>query len=131
MAVSSAVLNLLQQGGSNFSAGEVAQLADVNRAPVHRRWPTRADLIQEALKEHSSKIKIPDTGSFEGDIRQLSRELRKFLSDPVELGLNAAMATFSDPEFNRWIIDYWLRFTRNSTPGAAARRSTTADPQVD
>lgn len=108
-AVTRAVLQLLSEGKTELPAAELAQRAGVNRSTIHRRWPTRLDLVRDALSVHTSQIQVPDSGSWRRDAELLFQALTDFCADPVEMGLNAAMATAADPEFNRWIIDHWTQ----------------------
>lgn len=108
-AVASAALALLRRGQIELSPALVAEEAGVGRSTVHRRWPTRAHLLREAHELHTANLRVPDTGSFESDIRQLARRLARFFSNPTEIALSSAMAAHTDPEFNDWQIEYWER----------------------
>lgn len=106
-AVAEAVLQLLTEGARDFGVAEVALRAGVHRSTVHRRWPTRADLIAEALTLHTSRLHIPDTGSFEKDMRELTAALAAFFAGPVELAMNSAMASANDPQLSEAITGHW------------------------
>jgi AcrR family transcriptional regulator len=59
-------------GYSAFSTLRVAQRAGVHRTTVHRRWPSHADLITDALLEDASTaVAIPDTGEIRSDLELL------------------------------------------------------------
>lgn len=106
-AVARAVLELLRSGDTELRASDVAELADVGRSTIYRRWPTRADLLREAQSEHTRRLRIPDTGSFDEDIERLARTLARFFSDPTEIAMSVAMANHADPAFTDWQVDYW------------------------
>ena len=106
-AVANAVLALLRRGETELPPALVAQAAGVSRSTVYRRWPTRGDLLREAVAEHTRHLGVPDTGSFAGDIRRLALVLASFFSDPTEIAMSVAMATHTDPEFDRWQVEYW------------------------
>jgi len=108
-AVATAALALLSRGETQLSPALVAEEAGVSRSTVHRRWPTRADLLREAHDLHTRALTVPDTGSLERDLRQLARSLARFFSDPVEIAMSSAMAAHADPAFNAWVLDYWQR----------------------
>jgi AcrR family transcriptional regulator len=107
-AVAQAVLDLFADGESGLNMSEIAARAGVHRSTLHRRWPTRAALIEEALTLHTSRIEIPDTGSFADDIVALARSLAGFFSDPVEVALNAALAIHADRQVDAAQIAYWI-----------------------
>jgi AcrR family transcriptional regulator len=106
-AVAEACLALLARGRIDLNPALVSEEAGVGRSTVHRRWPTRADLLREAHELHTRNLRVPNTGAFATDILQLARRLARFLSDPTEIAINSAMAAHSDPGFNDWQLDYW------------------------
>jgi AcrR family transcriptional regulator len=105
--VAEAVLDLFRAGRSDFSVAEVADRAGVHRSTVYRRWPTPADLVREALTLHTQDLHVPDTGSWEGDVAALARRLAKFFANPVEVSMNAALASGTSPEIDAVMIDHW------------------------
>jgi AcrR family transcriptional regulator len=107
-AVAEAVLDLLTEGAVDFGAADVALRAGVHRSTVHRRWPTRTELIAEALTLHTSRLHIPDTGSFEKDMHELAAALAAFFAGPVELAMNSAMASANDPQLSEIITGHWM-----------------------
>jgi AcrR family transcriptional regulator len=49
---------------------EVARVAGVNKTTVYRRWPTKMQLVTDALRlEHERRSVTPDTGSVREDLR--------------------------------------------------------------
>lgn len=53
---------------------EVAARAGVNKTTVYRRWPTKAELVADAIRARSQEnVPVPDTGSLDGDLRRLAR----------------------------------------------------------
>lgn len=108
-AVVSSVLELLAEGKVGLPVAELAQRAGVNRSTIHRRWPSRLELVRDALSVHTNQLAVPDTGRWPQDAELLVKEMLDFCVDPVEIGLNAAMASGADPELNQWVIDHWAR----------------------
>ena len=108
-AVAQAVLDRFAEGDSQLNVSEIAARAGVHRSTLHRRWPTRSALLDEALTLHTSQIEIPDTGSFADDIVVLARSLADFFSDPVEVALNVAIATHTDPQIDADHVAYWIK----------------------
>ncbi|MEO1059896.1 MAG: TetR/AcrR family transcriptional regulator [Actinomycetota bacterium] len=74
-AVLSATAELLDEVGyERLSIEEVASRAGVHKTTVYRRWPTKPELVVDAVQVHSeTNVPIPDTGTLEGDLRLLTR----------------------------------------------------------
>jgi AcrR family transcriptional regulator len=106
-SVARAVLDLFAAGELDFGVADVADRARVHRSTVYRRWPTRSALIAEALTEHTSRLVVPDTGTWAGDVRALAVELAAFFSDPVEVAMNAALAAATDLEITSVVLAHW------------------------
>ncbi len=52
---------------------EVAARADVHRTTVYRRWPTKPELVADALGLHTDeRVPIPDSGSLRADLGALA-----------------------------------------------------------
>ena len=105
--VAQATLDLLGEGRADFGPAEVATRARVSRATLHRGWPTRADLVREALTEHTRRLDPPDTGSWEGDLRALVAQLAAFFADPVEVSQNAIMASGRHPDYDALVFEHY------------------------
>jgi AcrR family transcriptional regulator len=104
--VGQACLALLSDGQTDFGPADVALRSGVSRATVYRWWPTKADLLREAIAMHTGRrLDPPDTGSWRGDLRALARKLAAFFSDPVELALDAIMASGSAPDFDALVLE--------------------------
>ena len=114
-AVAAAALALLRRGRIDLSPALVAEEAGVSRSTVHRRWPTRSDLLREAMALHTRKLRIPDTGALDSDIRTLARRLARFFSDPTEVARNVAMTAHTDPDFNAWQVEYFDGYASDVT----------------
>ncbi|MCU4186727.1 TetR/AcrR family transcriptional regulator [Acidiferrimicrobium sp. IK] len=106
-AVADAVLELFRERQFSFGVTEVADRAGVHRATVYRRWPTRGDLIAEALSSFFRGISIPDTGSWPRDVHALASALARFFNDPVEIGVITSLITDADPLAAEVIRRHW------------------------
>lgn len=106
-AVAQAVLDLLAERVVDFGPSEVAARADLNRKTIYRWWPTFADLVREGLSAHSSTVEVPDTGSWERDIRELAHRLATFFASPVEVATNAIIAARGTPELSALIFEHF------------------------
>jgi len=64
-----ATVELLTESGlGGFSVDEVARRSGVAKTTIYRHWPTRSALVIDACSQLSTEQRVPDTGSFEGDI---------------------------------------------------------------
>lgn len=111
-AVAESVLSELSEGNFSFSVSQIADKAGINRSTVYRRWPNRATLLHEGLLLNTSNLKAPDYGDWEKDLRALAKELAKFTSNPIEVAINRALASSSDPELVALIVEYWTPLAR-------------------
>ena len=106
--VAQARLDLLGEGDAGFRPVEVARRAGVSRATLHRWWPTKADLLREALTLHTRDLAVPlDTGSWAGDVRALAQRLAAFFVDPVEVTQNALMASGEHPDYTAAVLGHY------------------------
>lgn len=72
---------LLYEGGlGGVSVDEVSRRSGVAKTTIYRHWPTRSDLVLDACAQMSASHAVPDTGSFEGDIRTLLTEIAEMLA---------------------------------------------------
>ncbi|WP_084262882.1 TetR-like C-terminal domain-containing protein [Actinomadura formosensis] len=106
-AVAQAVLDLLAERVVDFGPSEVAARADLNRKTIYRWWPTFADLVREGLNAHSRGVEVPDTGSWEQDLRELAHRLALFFASPVEVSTNAIIASRRTPELSALIFEHF------------------------
>jgi AcrR family transcriptional regulator len=52
---------------------EIASRAGVDKTTVYRRWPSKLELIADALDLHSEQqVPVPDTGTLAGDLTALA-----------------------------------------------------------
>ncbi|MEZ4331873.1 MAG: TetR/AcrR family transcriptional regulator C-terminal ligand-binding domain-containing protein [Myxococcota bacterium] len=106
-AVARACLALLVEGDLELAPATVAERSGVSRKTIYRWWPTRTELLHDALGFHTRRLEPPDTGSWAGDVRALVEQLAAFLSDPIERAQNAILASGRDPDFNRLMLDHY------------------------
>ncbi|MCW2575853.1 MAG: Transcriptional regulator, TetR family [Modestobacter sp.] len=84
-AIRAAILQVLAESGyTGLTMDAVAAAAGVGKATIYRRWRTKSDLVADAIAELSQmSIEAPDTGSLEGDLRELLRWLVGALNGPL------------------------------------------------
>ncbi|NEK59223.1 TetR/AcrR family transcriptional regulator [Geodermatophilus sabuli] len=71
--IRAAILRLLAEVGyGGLTMDAVAAEAGVGKATIYRRWRTKQDLVVDTISELNQAIaEPPDTGSVEGDLRQI------------------------------------------------------------
>ena len=84
-AIRSAILAVLAESGyAGLTMDAVAASAGVGKATIYRRWRTKSDLVADAVAELSEmSMPVPDTGSLEGDLRELLRGLVAAVNGPL------------------------------------------------
>lgn len=76
-AVLDAAVELLAEASyEELSMENIATRAGVHKTTVYRRWPTKADLVADAIRARSqAAVPLPDTGSLHGDLRAFARAI--------------------------------------------------------
>ena len=71
------VVELLDEVGyDKMSVEDVATRAGVHKTTIYRRWPTKAELVADAAREHSAQaVPIPNTGTLAADLQALARQV--------------------------------------------------------
>lgn len=67
-----AVIDLItEKGMSAVTIDAVAARAEVSRAAIYRRWPTKHDLLVAAAETRVGEQDVPDRGSFRAELAML------------------------------------------------------------
>jgi AcrR family transcriptional regulator len=90
------VKELAQHGLDGLSVPRIAEMAEVNKTTIYRRWPTREELVAAALEGalHEISRDVSDTGSLAGDLRSMIRAVQRHVESPG--GRALAHAAMSD-----------------------------------
>jgi AcrR family transcriptional regulator len=102
-----ATVELLGTSGyAALSVDAIAKRAATSKPAIYRRWPSKAHLVHEAVFPISEATELPDTGSLDGDVREMVRRSTGVLTTPAARaalpGLLAEMAT--DPTLHAKLI---------------------------
>ena len=89
---------LVTEGPAGLSFEAVARRAGAGKPTLYRRWPTRAALILAVHGRQKPWLTDVDTGSLEGDLDYLFRELWRFWSDTP--GGNAVRCVIAEAQAN-------------------------------
>ncbi|WP_432003431.1 TetR/AcrR family transcriptional regulator [Streptomyces sioyaensis] len=86
-------------GWSGLTMDLVSRRANVGKAALYRRWPSKEKLIVAALASQHSRLETPDTGSLRGDLLASTQVLRETFFGPLGLvRLRAAVEAKIYPE---------------------------------
>jgi AcrR family transcriptional regulator len=67
---------LAEEGYEALNVETVARRAGVHKTTVYRRWPTKAELVANAMRARSNeRVEVPDTGTLAGDLQVLARAI--------------------------------------------------------
>lgn len=87
-----AVALFIEDGFEGMSVEAVAARAGVGKATIYRRWPSKGDLVIDAIAQLFAEPSAPDTGSVRDDLVQMGRELHVLMSSSATGGVFPRMA---------------------------------------
>jgi AcrR family transcriptional regulator len=129
---------LLEEGFTRMSIEAVAARAGVGKATIYRRWPSKADLVVEAVARVKDQDLVEaDTGSVRADLLHLARQAfrPRESSEVTELMLRLASARARHPElqeaFLRHIIEPRRQIVVNVLRRGVERGEIRADIDID
>lgn len=95
-----AVQELARVGYRAFRIEEVALRAGVNKTTIYRRWPTKGELVREALAcAAREKMVMPETGALRSDLMMMGRTMvERIASAEGTSVIRMLVAEGSDPE---------------------------------
>lgn len=98
-----AVEALAEVGYDQLTMDMVARRAHAGKGALYRRWPSKADLVIDAVKVGSARLEVPDTGSLVGDLQLLAAAAAEVTGNHQRFLLMAGLATAAsrDPELAR------------------------------
>jgi AcrR family transcriptional regulator len=107
-AVLDATVELLGETGyASLSVDAIARRAGTSKPAIYRRWPGKAHVVHEAVFPISDATELPDTGSLDGDVREMMRRTAAVLTTPAARaalpGLVGEMA--ADPALHAALLE--------------------------
>ncbi|MFD0884744.1 TetR/AcrR family transcriptional regulator, partial [Streptosporangium algeriense] len=85
---------LAEHGYGGLTVENVAIRSGVHKTTVYRRWGNVEGLIADALElAREEPWPMPDTGSFQEDLREIVRLVQSGFADPVAGPVSAAFVT--------------------------------------
>jgi AcrR family transcriptional regulator len=93
--IRAAILRLLADVGYGaLTMDAVAAEAGVGKATIYRRWRTKQDLVVDTISDlNRAEASPPDTGSLEGDLRQMLRQLVAVINGPTGAATLSLLST--------------------------------------
>lgn len=64
-----------EEGWAGFSVEAVAKRSGVGKASIYLRWPTKQELLLNALQQHVSGVTAVETGNVRDDLTELVAQL--------------------------------------------------------
>jgi AcrR family transcriptional regulator len=97
---------LVETGYGGMSVEAVAVRAQVGKATIYRRWPSKKALVADALRGLTDSVRMPDTGNTREDLILLLRDFRRVTSASYIGPMTGRIisAAISNPEFMKI---YW------------------------
>jgi len=87
-----------QVGYAQLSVEDVATRAGVNKTTIYRRWPTKSELVVNAIREYYKQSQeFPDTGTLKQDLLEYVRLATTRIQNPMARGAMVALNNFTDP----------------------------------
>jgi AcrR family transcriptional regulator len=132
-AVLAATLELAaEEGPASLNMEAIAKRSGVSKETLYRWWRSKSEVILDVLAEYGQQVvPVPDTGTFEGDLRLFLRATADGVNPPVVALLrHLAAAAATDEEQAKEIRDRFLARRRAAlgelTGRAVARREIDA-----
>jgi len=134
-ALRATLQELLEQGYSGANLEVIARRSGVNKATLYRRWGGRDGLILDAVEWFGiSQADVPDTGTFDEDLRLWAQSIQAMLTDEAAGALVRAVFA-ADPDATRPLRRrFWhsrLNLVRPIVERAVARHEIPANTDVE
>jgi AcrR family transcriptional regulator len=136
--IRAAILSLLADVGYGaLTMDAVAAEAGVGKATIYRRWRTKEDLVVDTIGElNRAEVAPPDTGSLEGDLREMLHTIVGVMNGPTGAATQALLSTvphhpalaeaFHEGPLGVWRQCFEMIFDRAEARGELPRGATSA-----
>jgi AcrR family transcriptional regulator len=130
-AILTAVIELIDEDGyDRLRIQDVADRAGVGLATIYRRWPTKQDLVVEALR--AKTVDLPDTGDTRADLIAIFTLMAgAFQGEGAQLVPGCIAAGRDEPEILQALRDNALCGLRDHLHTLIAREVGEDDPDLD
>jgi len=125
------VIELIDEDGyDRLTIQDVADRAGVGLATIYRRWPTKQDLVVDALR--SKVVDLPDTGDTRADLLAIFTLMAEaFEGDGAQLVPGCLAVARDEPEILQALRDNTLQRLRAHLRMLIAREVGEDDPDLD
>ncbi len=136
-AVLSAALEELGRHGAELTMEDVAACAGVHKTTVYRRWPTKEQLLTDAVVDHVRRaMSVPDTGDIDADLATLAQAIAATLRTPADAAIARSVLTVgpSSPGLEAAALAYGtnrLQAARTRLAAAVAAGQIPDDTDID
>jgi AcrR family transcriptional regulator len=95
-------------GYARLSVERVAERAGASKASLYRRWPSKVELVMDAVYHLlPDPASPPDTGSLRGDLLAVMRAVAEQLAGPAGQALGGVLSdALGDPDMARRVRSY-------------------------
>ncbi len=130
-AILGAVIELIDEDGyDRLTIQDVADRAGVGLATIYRRWPTKQDLVVEALR--AKVVDLPDTGDTRADLLTIFTLMATaFQGTGTQLVPGCLAVARDEPEILQALRDNALCDVRDHLRMLIAREVGDDDPDLD
>jgi AcrR family transcriptional regulator len=130
-AILGAVIELIDEDGyDRLRIQDVADRAGVGLATIYRRWPTKQDLVVEALQ--AKVLDLPDTGDTRADLLTIFTLMAtSFAGSGAQLVPGCLAVARDEPEILQALRDNALCGVRDHLRMLIAREVGDDDPDLD
>ncbi|MBE3202827.1 TetR/AcrR family transcriptional regulator [Frankia sp. CH37] len=106
--------DLVEHGYDGLTIDTIADRSGVHRTTVYRRWRDVGGLLADVLADATAgSWQPPDTGTLEGDLSAINREIYAALTADPPITTALIAASFRSPEAARALQAFWTdRYTR-------------------
>jgi AcrR family transcriptional regulator len=103
-----ALAELAEVGYARLSVERVAERAGASKASLYRRWPSKVELVMDAVYHvFPDAGSPPDTGSLRGDLLAIMRAVAEQLAGPAGQALGGVLSdALGDPDQARRVRSY-------------------------
>ncbi len=120
---------LAEKGLTGTTIQAVSRLADIRPNAIYRRWPTRLELIEEAIFPGFESLTFEPTGHLENDLTQFVETYRTVLAKPEVLAAVPFLLSRTERADGPRPADHWE--WRSVRPLFSAILASASDAEVD
>lgn len=106
-----------EQGWAGFSVEAVAKRAGVGKASIYLRWPSKQELLLEALRQYVSAVTAVEASTVREELEQLASQLMSnYLGDAGRAALRISLEADRIPG----VAEHWVGIRRSQVQAARA-----------